>query len=106
MPSFTFSAAPLFRRFAAGAAAALVLALTILAASPQAHEHIHHDCHHDEAHSCAVVLFAQGIWTSLDFVAVVAPPLAWTEFVPISRPELRLVAPRYLRHPERGPPVC
>ena len=95
-----------FRRLIAAGAAALVLTLTILAASPQAHEHVHHDCHHDEEHSCAVVLFAQGIWTSFDVLTVAAPNLAWTEFTPPSRPELRLVAPRYLRQPERGPPVC
>jgi hypothetical protein len=100
------SFAQTFRRFIAAGAAALVLTLTILAASPQAHEHVHHDCHHDEEHSCAVVLFAHGIWTSLDCAAVPAPEIAWSDFVPLSRPELRLVAPRYLRQPERGPPVC
>jgi len=95
-----------FRRFIAAGAAALVLTLTILAASPQAHEHVHHDCHHDEEHSCAVVLFAQGIWTTFNAIAVPQPEIAWSEFVPFSRPELHLVAPRYLRQPERGPPVC
>jgi hypothetical protein len=104
-----FNASPsadAFRRLFAAGAAVLVLTLTILAASPQAHERVHHGCHHDEEHSCAVVLFAQGIWTSFDVVAVPAPDLVWSEFTPLSRPELRLVAPRYLRQPERGPPVC
>src|SRR5688572_30634887 len=95
-----------FRRLIAAGAAALVLTLTILGASPEAHEHVHHGCNHDEEHSCAVVLFAQGIWTSFDAVAVPAREIAWSEFIPLSRPELHLVAPRYLRQPERGPPVC
>jgi hypothetical protein len=98
--------AHVFRRFLAAGAAALVLTLTVLAASPQAHEHVHNDCHHDETHSCAVVLFAQGLWTSLEVLAVPAPDFVWSEFVPLSRPELRLVTPRYLRQPERGPPAC
>jgi hypothetical protein len=94
-----------FRRLVAAGAVALVLTLTVLAASPQAHEHVHHDCHHDEVHSCAVVLFAQGVWTTFDVVTVPAPRETWSAYVPLSRPELSLVAPRYLRQPERGPPV-
>lgn len=96
----------LFRRLIAAGAVALVLTLTVLTASPEAHEHVHHDCHHDEEHSCAVVLFAHGVWTTFDIVAVPAPKIAWSDFVSFSRPELHLVAPRYLRQPERGPPAC
>lgn len=104
-----FTAAPLadaFRRLLAAGAAALVLTLVILAASPEAHEHVHHDCHHDEEHTCAVVLFAQGIWTTVDIVAVPAPGLAWTELIPLSLPELRLAAPPHRLPPQCGPPVC
>jgi hypothetical protein len=104
--SAAFSFAENLHRLTAAGAAALILLLTVLAASPQAHEEIHHDCHHDEDHACAVVLFAQGVWASLDVLAVPRPDVAWCEFVPLSRPELRLVTPRYLRQPERGPPVC
>ncbi len=93
------------RRLIATLAAALVLALTVLVASPQAHEHVHHGCHHDESHACAVVLFAQGIWTPFELPLVAAPGHDWVEFIPHVRPELRLVTPRYLRQPERGPPV-
>ncbi|MGC4074850.1 MAG: hypothetical protein QM760_20605 [Nibricoccus sp.] len=93
------------RRILAAGAVALVLTLTILAASPEAHEHVHHDCHNDEDHSCAVVLFSQGLWTTFDVVEVIAPSPTWSDHLPVSRPELRLVAPRYLRQPERGPPV-
>jgi hypothetical protein len=94
------------RRITAAGAAVLVMLLTVLAASPQAHEQVHHDCHHDEEHSCAVVLFAHGLWTSLEPLAAPKPAVVWSEFSPVSRPELRLVTPRYLRQPERGPPVC
>lgn len=94
------------RRFIAAGAAALVLTLTILAASPEAHEHVHHGCHHDEEHTCAVVLFAQGLWTSLDIVAAPAPAISSSELAPLFRPELRLVAAPHRLPPQCGPPAC
>lgn len=95
-----------FRRFIAAGAAALVLTLTILAASPEAHEHVHHDCHHDEEHACAVVLFAHGIWTTFDAIIVTEPRATWSETIFPSRPELRLAAPRHFLPPQCGPPAC
>ena len=95
-----------FRRLLAAGAAALVLTLIVLAASPEAHEHVHHDCHHDEEHTCAVVLFAQGLWTSLDIVAATTPEIAWAQLIPLSRPELRLAAPPHRLPPQCGPPMC
>ncbi|MES2692627.1 MAG: hypothetical protein V4773_04080, partial [Verrucomicrobiota bacterium] len=68
-----------FRRFLAALSAALVLALTLISASPAAHEWLHqveqhHTCQHhhapvkakpaataDSEHDCAVVLFASGV---------------------------------------------
>lgn len=94
-----------FRRFIAIGAAALVLTLSVLAASPAAHERLHHDCLQDTTHACAVVLFAQGIWSALSSVAIAAPAIVWCEFILLPRPELRLATPRYLRQPERGPPA-
>jgi len=98
--------AQVFRRFLAAGAVALVLTLTILAASPEAHEHVHHDCHHDEDHACAVVLFAQGLWTTFDIVTVPAPAITWAESLPLSHPELRFAAQPHRLPPQCGPPVC
>ncbi len=104
LPATPLAAA--LRRLIAAGAAALVLTLTILAASPEAHEHVHHDCHHDEEHTCAVVLFAHGIWTTFDVVIVAGPRATWSETIFLSRPELRLAAPHSLLPPQCGPPVC
>lgn len=92
------------RRLLAGGLAALVLTLSLLAVSPEAHRALHaaDDCHAEEA--CPIVLFAAGV--DLPPVApAVAPPIALTEAPAAVRETLLfLVAPRYLRLPERGPP--
>ena len=98
------------RRSCAIVSAALVLLLTILAASPVAHRALHsHDCDgHDPSgaseHVCAIVLFASGI--ALPVGAVVAtPPRAVAHGIShATATEVLLVSPRYLRQPERGPP--
>ncbi len=98
------------RRLLASGVAALVLALTIFAASPTAHEWIHSE--HDHApvadlqgeHACAIVLFAGGVSLPLDAITVTGP-LAFTLAIsPETAAEVHLVSPRYLRRPERGPP--
>jgi hypothetical protein len=97
------------RRVLAGGCAMLVLALTIFAASPGAHRLLH-DEDHGHAHAvaedaCAVVLFASGV--SLPYACVtVAPPITALHGVsPVAAADVFLVSPRYLRHPERGPPA-
>ena len=94
-----------FRRLLAAGAAALVLTLIVLAASPEAHEHVHHDCHHDEEHTCAVVLFAQGLWTSLDIVAATTPEIAWAQLIPLYRPPQPRPTPTQPQPPPCGPPI-
>lgn len=94
-----------FHRLFAAGSAALVLALAIFAASPTAHEWLHaSDTGGDD--QCAVVLFASGV--SLDVaVPVVLPPRETARAADVARAErLFLVAPRYLRQPERGPPAA
>lgn len=95
---------PIFRRVLAGAAVAVVFALTVFAASPALHAWLHHDAT-PQADDCAVVLFASGVTLAVGAAVVLAPRVAWREFVPVAVAGLHLVAPRHLRPPECGPPV-
>jgi len=112
-------ARPLRRIFAA-VCAALVLALTIFAASPVAHDWLHavgkkHACNEHPApppppasanaeHDCAVVLFASGVELPVGPVALTPPRVVVQGISPVTAAEFYLVSPRYLRQPERGPP--
>ena len=99
-------------RFGAAAAAALVLALTVFAASPGAHAWLHagadHACHHGEATEedagCVVFQFAGGITAPAPLVPVVVPATRNPLVDLGTEPRLHLSSPRYLRQPERGPP--
>lgn len=93
-----------FRRFVAAGCALLLLTITCLAASPDAHRHLHDDADHAD-HECAIVLFAQGFALALGALLVSAPRLIGHASTLLARTELRLIAPRYLHQPERGPPV-
>ncbi len=104
-------------------AAVLVLALAVLAASPELHERLHgHELHpvaashrgaaHNEAapapddeDGCIVSLFAQGVVLALAAVALVQAgrPLSFVGFP--HRDRLAPESPRYLRLPAQGPPV-
>lgn len=104
----------LLRRLGTAGLAALVLALTVFVASPTAHEWLHADdhanCHESEStqadeDACAVVLFAGGVSLPLDPVAVLEPVALALTISPATAAEIHLVSPRYLRRPERGPPV-
>ena len=96
--------ADFFRRFLAGGAAALVFALGVFGASPVLHDWLHgQNTPADDG--CAVVLFAAGVSVPLGAIAVTPPAAMWREFArPVAR-EIFLASPRYLRQPERGPPV-
>lgn len=113
----TSFANPLRRLIAAGSTV-LVLALTIFAASPAAHDWLHaaaggcstHADQHPEGSTaddtgCAVVLFAGGISLPVSPAALTPPILAPQGVSPITAAEFFLVSPRYLRQPERGPPL-
>jgi len=110
-------------RAVAALAAALVLALAVLAASPELHERLHGHgpaaagaAHRDGAPSgarqaaddedgCVVTLFAQGVVLAL----AVAVTALWAQAPrsPILLPSDRVIpaAPRYLRLPSQAPPV-
>ncbi len=99
-------------RFGAAAASALVLALTVFAASPGAHAWLHadadHGCHHaqptEEDAGCVVFQFAGGSTTPAPQIPLVLPAARQPLTEAPAEARLRLVSPRYLRQPERGPP--
>ena len=109
----------LSHRALAAMCAAMVLALTLFAASPAAHDWLHaaqksHTCadHEKSApasnatdHGCAVVLFANGVDTPVAAIALVPPRVVTQNVSPATAAEFYLVSPRYLRQPERGPPL-
>jgi len=100
------------RRLLALGCAAMVFALTIFAASPEAHRVLHADdgCpghSHGPAesdHSCAVVLFASGVALPVGPLYVTPPTAVPAGISPVTAAEVCLISPRYLRQPERGPP--
>ena len=96
---------PLHRQILAGVSVALLLLLSVLAASPSLHRALHADADHD-SHECAVVLFASGVTLALGTFVVAAPAAVWRVQPAVVLSELLLASPRYLRQPERGPPVA
>ncbi len=94
-----------FRSALAAGGAVLIFVLGLFAASPILHQHLHHDTGLAADDGCAIVLFANGV--SLPLTVIAAPPTAveWGEQPYHSSIEIILDSPRYLLHPERGPPV-
>jgi len=103
-PRTRFHPADWPRRLCAAACAALIFALTILAASPRAHEWLHagQDTHGDDG--CAIVLLANGVSLPLGAIAATPPSVEWRAQAVFAAAEIFLASPRYLRQPERGPP--
>ena len=82
----------------------LVLLLTVLAASPAAHEHVHADAAHAD-HACAVVLYEQGLTSGFEIVVVLAAPEIAVQGRLLPARFVDLETPRYLHPPECGPPA-
>ncbi|MBW8781926.1 MAG: hypothetical protein JF599_08570 [Verrucomicrobia bacterium] len=108
-----FSAA---QRLLAGLLTLVVLALTVLSVSPDAHAWLHAHEHGDRPDSsaapdlshddgCAITLYAHGITAALDIPRLPAPQENWVQVSASIQRTLYLSVPRYLRQPERGPPV-
>ncbi|MFM8618059.1 MAG: hypothetical protein ACKOE8_04945 [Opitutaceae bacterium] len=108
---------PLPLRLLAGAGVLLVLALSVLAASPAApawaparadacaaHAHPPSSQNTDDDSGCAVVLFASGLDVPAEPGALLPPASVIGGVLPVTAAELLLSRPRYLRLPERGPP--
>ena len=117
MATWTQPRPSLLTRSTASLAVLLVLALTVLSASPELHERLHG--HHaagatqhsdapakaaDSDEGCVVTLFAQGLVLALGIVALAfaGRALVRSHFAPSDRipPE----APRYLHLPKQAPP--
>src|SRR5262245_30846564 len=94
-----------FHRLLAALCAALVLALTIFAASPAAHGLLHDSTQRANDDACAVVLFAGGVSLPVGPIAVMPPTPVQQGVSPVTAADVFLVVPRYLRQPERGPPA-
>lgn len=98
--------ADFLRRLFAAGGAALVFALTVLAASPALHDLLHKasDTTHDDA--CPVVLFASSAIVPTGAVTAPLPPVVTTDPLrAVVAREIFVAPPRYLRLPERGPPA-
>lgn len=97
--------ADFLRRFFAAGGAALVLALTVFAASPELHNLLHRatDTAHDD--SCPVVLFTGSADAPAAAIAAPLPSVATSAHAPAVAREIFLSPPRHLRQPERGPPA-
>jgi hypothetical protein len=117
MATWTQPRSSLLTRSTASLAVLLVLALTVLSASPELHERLHG--HHaatsaqrdgapaqaaDNDEGCVVTLFAQGLVLALGMIALAfaGRALVRFHFAPSDRvfPE----APRYLHLPKQAPP--
>ena len=107
--------------------ALLVFGLGLMAVNPALHDLAHGHAHEaaptgcgcsrhhgvdqaaddpaDAEHSCAVVLFAQGITFAVETIAPATRPAVWHDTVFTAVEETLLTAPRYLHQPGRGPPV-
>lgn len=100
------ASAPWLRRLLAAGGVALLLFLTVAAASPALHHWLHADGADGASDNCAVVLFTSGITLAAAAVAVAAPRGLPREPRRAAAFELFLSPPRYLRQPERGPPTA
>lgn len=100
-------AAPWLRLLAA-AAAALVLALTLAAVSPTAHDLFHAGDHGqaENEHACPVLLLAGSVDTPAAPAAWIAPSLITTATVAVPSSSLHLPPVPHRLQPERGPPAA
>jgi hypothetical protein len=97
--------AALLRRVGAAMGIAVLLLLSVSAASPVVHHWLHADTGADSSDNCAVVLFASGVTLAAAAIAFALPALRWVEMRVEAAAVLFVVSPRYLRQPERGPPA-
>lgn len=93
------------RRLIAAAGAALVLALSVLAASPQLHEWLHPDAGQPD-HECAITLFHHGVAQAVTEIALVVVPMRWIARLGTLPAGPNLIGPRFRLSPGRAPPGC
>lgn len=118
MPAMTTRPPSLLARATAVLAVGLVLALSLLSASPELHAWVHghenagaHSDHESEPtagdadYNCAVTLFAHGVETLLVFcLLLLARPLA-RSYILAAGDEIAIARPRYWLVPSHAPPV-
>jgi hypothetical protein len=83
----------------------MVFALTVFGASPALHDWLHFQGSPAGDDACAVMLFASGVPLASGTPNLLPPSAAWREPSRVEVADFFLVSPRYLRQPERGPPV-
>ena len=92
-------------RLIAASCTALVLALTVLAVSPQLHRWLHADADASD-HECAITLFSHGLAQAVAEIAVAVVSMRWVGLLGTVPAAPDLVAPRFRLSPGRAPPVC
>ena len=102
----TLSATPsLVHRVTGLLALALMLTLTVASGSPVVHDCLHTEPSQASDHQCAVVLFASGVTLAPGATELPRAEMIFRSQQVAAFEELLVVSPRYLRQPERGPPV-
>lgn len=98
------STLPTRTRWLAAWLAGVVLALSVLAVAPHAHEALHADAH-DEDHACVITWFHQGVDFPLASPEAPTPVVGRWGSVSVAQVEPDVTAPRYLHLPGRAPPA-
>jgi hypothetical protein len=83
----------------------MMLTLTLASSSRPVHDWLHGDSSHETDHHCAVELFASGVTLAFGALPLSAPNAVGRAQPASGFQEVFLVSPRYLRQPERGPPI-
>ena len=96
---------PFLHRLLAAGGVALVLLLSVLAASPKLHAWLHSNAGETD-HECIITLYQHGVVTAVVGTALAVVTLVLLARVPQAPAELRLSPPRYWLYPGRAPPAC
>ena len=96
---------PFLHRFLAAGGVALVLLLSVLAASPKLHAWLHSNAGETD-HECIITLYQHGVVTAVVGTALAVVARVLLARVPPAPVELRLPTPRYWLYPGRAPPAC
>ena len=94
-----------WKRLLAVGAAFMVLALSVFAASPRLHDTLHAGTDCGTGSDCPVELFAQGVSLTTALATAIPTVVVWHDAIEPTPVSVFLSSPRYLRRPERGPPV-
>ena len=96
---------PCLHRLLAAGGVALVLLLSVLAASPGLHAWLHGNAGETD-HECVITLFQHGVVVAAADVALVVVALVLLARVATAPAALHLAPPRYWLPPGHAPPAC